>query len=66
MNILSGPILLVASLTADPGIASPVPYFHGDIYHEIISTAILLLPLIQEGLLSATSKSMLTKYLLSS
>ena len=38
----------------DPG---PVPYFV-EIDHEIISTVILLLPLIQEGLLSVTNKSM--------
>ena len=38
-----------------------VPYFCGD-WSEIISTVILLLPLIQEGLLSVTSKSMCTKY----
>ena len=37
----------------DPG---PVPYFV-EIVHEIISTVILLLPLIQ-GLLSVTNKSM--------
>ena len=34
------------------------------IEHEIISTAILPLPLIQEGLLSITSESMCTKYCL--
>ena len=42
---------LVASPTADPGIASstPVPYLV-EIDHKVISTFILLLPLIQEGL----------------
>ena len=33
-----------------------------EIYHEIISMVILLLPLIQKGLLSDTSESMCTKY----
>ena len=33
-----------------------------DIDHEIISMVILLLPLIQEGLLSVTHESMCTKY----
>ena len=33
-----------------------------EIDQEIISTAILPLPLIQEGLLSVTSESMCTKY----
>ena len=33
-----------------------------EIDHEMISTDILHLPLIQEGLLSVTSKSMCTKY----
>ena len=39
-------------------VLGPVPYL---IDHEIISTVILL-PLIQEGLLSVTSKSMCMKY----
>ena len=33
-----------------------------EIDHEIISMVILLLPLIQEGLLSAVSESLCTKY----
>ena len=33
-----------------------------EIYHEIISTVVLRLPLIQEGLLSVTSESMCMKY----
>ena len=37
-----------------------------EIDHEIISTVGLLLPLIQEGLLSVTSESMCTKYWLTS
>ena len=48
----------VASPTADSGITSSIPTrFHTfvAIDHEIISTVILLLPLIQEGLLSVTS-----------
>ena len=51
--------------TADPGVASSIPaqsHTFVEIDHEIISTVILLLPLIQEGLLSVTSKSMCTKY----
>ena len=51
--------LSVTSLIADPGVASSIPalsHIFVDVDHEIISTAILLLPLIQEGLLSATSE----------
>ena len=33
-----------------------------EIDHEIFSTVILLLPLIQEGLVSVTSESMCTKH----
>ena len=49
----------VVGQTAEPVVASliPFPYFP-----EIISTVILLLLLIQEGLLSVTSESMRTKY----
>ena len=36
-----------------------------EIDHEILSTLILFLPLIQEGLVLVTSKSMHTKYWLS-
>ena len=52
-------------LTAGPGIASLTParsHSSQEIGREIISTVILLIPLIQEGLLSVTSKSMCTKY----
>ena len=48
----------VASLAADPGVASLIPvrsHTFVELYYEIISTVILLLPLIQEGLLSFTS-----------
>ena len=48
----------VASLAADPGVASLIPVlFHTfvELYHKIISTVILLLLLNQEGLLSFTS-----------
>ena len=54
-----------ASLTADPGVASLfLAWSHTfvEIDHEIISTVISFLPLIQEGLLSVTSESMFTKY----
>ena len=57
--------LLVASLTADPGVVSLIParsHALVEVDHEIISTVILLLPLIQERLLSVTSESMYTKY----
>ena len=49
----------VASLTADPG--SRVRPWSCPIDSEIISTFILLLPLIREGLLSVTSESMCMK-----
>ena len=51
-------------LTADPGVTSLILALSNtfvEIDHEIISTVILLLPLIQEGLLSVTSESMCTK-----
>ena len=61
-----GPVAqLVTSLTADPGVASSIPtrsHTFMEIDHEITSTVILLLPLIQEGLLSVTSESMCTRY----
>ena len=53
------------SLSASPGVASLIPvrsHTFVEIDHEITSTVILLLPVIQEGLLSVTSKSMCTKY----
>ena len=58
----------VASLIADPGVKSLIPaqpHTFMEIDHEIFSSVILLLPLIQEGLLSVTkvtSKSMSTEY----
>ena len=62
--LMPGPIgLLIVSLAADPGVASSIPAQSQtfiEIDHEIM--VILLLPLIQEGLLSVTSKSMCTKY----
>ena len=45
-------------LITDPGVMT-APYFV-EICQEIFSMVILLLPLIQEGLLSVTSKSMCT------
>ena len=56
-------LLSVASLIADPGVEfdpSRQPHTLVEIDHEIFSTVILLL--IQEGLLSNTSKSMCSKY----
>ena len=62
----TGPIVQsVAGLTADPGVASLFPthsHTFEETDHEIISTFILLLLLIQEGLLSVTSESKCTKY----
>ena len=55
----------VASVTTDPGVASSIPvqsHTLVEIDHEIISTVILLLPLIQDGLLSVTSESMCMKH----
>ena len=53
------------SLTANQGVAgsNPVqPHPFMEIYHEIISKVILLLPLIQEGQMSVSGKSMCIKY----
>ena len=53
------------SLTADSMVASLIAagsHTFVKIDHEIISTVIILFPLIQEGLLSVTSESMRTKY----
>ena len=62
----TGPIAQsVASLTADPGVMSLIPAWSHtfvEIKHEIISRVILLLPLIQEGLLSVTRESICMKY----
>ena len=58
---------LLLSSTADPGVVSLISapsQFFVEIDHKIISTVILLLPLIQEGLLSVTRESMCTKYCL--
>ena len=55
----------VTSLTADLEVASSNadrPHTFLDIDREIISMAILLLPLIQEGLFSVTVESMYMKY----
>ena len=54
----------VASPTTDPRVVSLIParsHTFMEIDREIICKAILLLPLIQEGLLSVTSESMCTK-----
>ena len=55
----------VAGPIADPGVMSSIPalpHTFMKIDHEIFSMVILLLPLIQEGLLSVTSESMCTEY----
>ena len=55
----------VACLTADPGVRSLILARSNtfvEIDHEIISTIILLPSLIQEGLMSTTSKCMYIKY----
>ena len=65
MRVSPRPIAqMVTSPIADPGITSLIPVLSNtfvEIDHEIISTTILLLRLIQEGL-SVTSESMCTKY----
>ena len=56
---------LVASPTADTGVASSIlalSHTLVEIAHKIISTVILLLPLIKEGLLSVTGESMCSGY----
>ena len=69
-NIQGSILQLVASLTADPEVTRLIlvlsHYTFIGIDHEIISKVILLLLLIQEGLLSVTSKSTYRKYWLSS
>ena len=61
-----GPIAqLVAGQIVDSGVVGSIlarPHTFVEIDHEIFSVIILLLPLIQEGLLSVTSESMCTKY----
>ena len=56
---VGGPrIASVVSRIADPGVRSSIPaWSHAfmDIDHEIFTVVILLLPLIQEGLLSVTN-----------
>ena len=55
----------VLSWTADPGVASLIlarSHIFMEIDHEIFSTVMILLPPIQDGLLSVTSESMCTKY----
>ena len=54
---------LVGSLIADPWVVSLIParsHSLTKIDHEIFSMVILLLPLIQDGLLSVASESMCT------
>ena len=54
----------VASLTADPGVACSILFpslTFVEIDHEIISMVILLLPLIQDGLLSVTSEVLVNR-----
>ena len=55
----------VASPTADLGVESLIParsHAFVEIDNEIISMVILLLPLIQEGLLSITRENMNTNF----
>ena len=55
----------VTSLTADKGFVSLIwaqSHTFVEIDHEIFSLVSLLIPLIQEGLLSVTSESMFMKY----
>ena len=64
--LLPGPAAQsILSPTADPGLASLIParsHTFMEIYHELISTVILLFPRFQEGLLFVTSESMCMKY----
>ena len=66
LSLWFGPLAQsVVGPTADPGVANLISarsHTFVEIHHEIISMAILLLPLIQEGLLSVTRESMCTKY----
>ena len=68
--LIPGPLAQsITGLTADPGVASSIlaqSHTFMEIDHEIISTVIILLLLIQEGLLSVTSESMCMKYWLTS
>ena len=55
----------VMSLIADPGVVrSILAWSHSflEIDHEIFAMFILLVPLIQDGLVSITGESMCTKY----
>ena len=65
-SLIPGPVVQsVSSPTADPGVSSlmlALSYTFEEIDHEIISTVILHLLLIQEGLLSVTNECMSTKY----
>ena len=69
-DYLLGPVAeSVASLIADPGVVRSIPaqsHTLVKIDHEMISTVILLFPLIQEGLLSVTRERLFTKYWLTS
>ena len=66
LQLLTGPVVpLLLSRIADSGFmiliqARSRTFVEFD--HEIFSTVILLLQLIQEGLLSVTSESMCSKY----
>ena len=66
LTMMPSPVArLVVSLSADAGVTSSMlalSHTFVEIDREIISMVILLLLLIQEGLLSVTSKSMCTKY----
>ena len=59
----------VTGLSENPGVASSIPARSHTLVetdHELISKAILLLLLVQEGLLSVTWENMYMKYLLPS
>ena len=61
-KLLTGPVSVVGNVSncRSRGRERSHTFMEND--HEIISTVILLLRLIQEGLLSVTSESMCTKY----
>ena len=62
MTLVYSPVaqFILVSLIADPGVVSLIlarSHTFVEVYHEIFSTVILLLSLIQEGLMSVTSES---------
>ena len=61
-KLLTGPVSVVGNASDCRSRGRERSHTFMEIDHEIISTVILLLRLIQGGLLSVTSESMCTKY----